>query len=211
MDNNKFEYPEFYKYPKEVVCVFKDGNKQKLILEKLENDSLIFKKYYNQKNCDCTMTSVKSLRVIDRKFNENVITLPYSVKCFFKDGTKQNLILEKIKGDSLIFKNKNGNVSCKTLHINTIEAIRILKNNMPLVSASVTTAFTIASSIGVYYALTSKKFNPIYTEDFTIDLINGTVKFLSIASLGLTSTFMVKQLINMKKTFYLNNYTIYVL
>lgn len=53
-----------YQLPLKLICKFKDGKKQNLILENIENDTLRFKKYYNQQNFDCTINSIKYIKVI---------------------------------------------------------------------------------------------------------------------------------------------------
>lgn len=56
-----------YQLPLRIICKFKEGKAQKLILENIENDSLRFKKYYNQQNFDCTINSISSIKVISTK------------------------------------------------------------------------------------------------------------------------------------------------
>lgn len=53
-----------YRLPKSVTCTFNDGTKQRLVLEAVNGDSLIFRKYYNQQqNFDCIYSSLKKIRV----------------------------------------------------------------------------------------------------------------------------------------------------
>ncbi len=55
-------------------------------------------------------------------------TLPISVTCFFKDNSQQDLLLESVHGDSLIFKkyyNLPQNFDCK---YSSLEKIKIHKN-----------------------------------------------------------------------------------
>jgi len=51
--------------PVRMKCNFKNGISQKLILENIRNDSMIFTKYYNQQNFDCKMSDVRSVKVIE--------------------------------------------------------------------------------------------------------------------------------------------------
>ena len=52
-----------FQLPTKMVCAFKDGRVQQLILENIINDTLIFKKYYNQQNFDCTLNSILRIDV----------------------------------------------------------------------------------------------------------------------------------------------------
>jgi len=53
-----------YLLPKSVTCTFNNGTKQRLVLEKVKGDSLIFQKYYNQtQNFDCVFSSLKKIKV----------------------------------------------------------------------------------------------------------------------------------------------------
>jgi hypothetical protein len=63
-DLHKGKWLEEYTLPKSVTCTFKNGTKQRLVLEKVKGDSLIFRKYYNQQlSYDCLYSSLKKIKV----------------------------------------------------------------------------------------------------------------------------------------------------
>lgn len=50
------------KLPIAVLCKFKNGTKQNLVLESIKNDSLFFRKYYNNSQIfDCSITEIKTI------------------------------------------------------------------------------------------------------------------------------------------------------
>lgn len=126
VDSNKIK---FYKYPKEVKCEFTNGQKKLLILEKVIGDSLIFEKYYNQKNYDCVRDSVEKLDIYEKNKSTQVHTLPKKVIVYFKSGTKQKLVLEKMIGDSLFFLKQNGNTQNFDCNISDLETIVVNKED----------------------------------------------------------------------------------
>jgi len=73
-------------------------------------------------------------RIVFEKIHDNFkehlkyeYNLPVSVTCTFTDGTKKRLVLEKVKGDSLIFRkyyNQNENYDCV---LSSVTKIRIHK------------------------------------------------------------------------------------
>ncbi len=52
-----------FKLPLKMICTFNNGSSHHLILENIINDTLIFKKYYNQQNFDCTINSISWIDV----------------------------------------------------------------------------------------------------------------------------------------------------
>ena len=53
-----------YTLPKSVTCTFNDGTKQRLVLERINGDSLIFQKYYNQtQNYDCIYSALQKIKI----------------------------------------------------------------------------------------------------------------------------------------------------
>ena len=76
-DNFKVHLKKIYTLPKSVTCTFKDGTKQRLVLEKVKGDSLIFRKYYNQtQNFDCTLSSIKNIKIYNK--DEKVLYVLFS-------------------------------------------------------------------------------------------------------------------------------------
>lgn len=53
--------------PVKMKCKFTNGITQQLILETISNDSMIFKKYYNQQNFDCKTSEIKSVTVLETR------------------------------------------------------------------------------------------------------------------------------------------------
>ncbi len=50
------------KLPIAVLCKFKNGTKQNLVLEAIKNDSLFFRKYYNNSQIfDCSINEIKTI------------------------------------------------------------------------------------------------------------------------------------------------------
>jgi hypothetical protein len=64
-DSNLFApFTKEYTLPKSVHCTFKDGTQERLVLEKVKGDSLIFQKYYNKtQNYDCVFSSLKKIKI----------------------------------------------------------------------------------------------------------------------------------------------------
>ena len=65
IDPNQFApFTKVYSLPKSVTCTFNDGTKQRLVLESINGDSLIFRKYYNQtQSFDCVFSSLKKIKI----------------------------------------------------------------------------------------------------------------------------------------------------
>ena len=71
-DNFKDHLKKIYTLPKSVTCTFKNGTKQRLVLENVKGDSLIFRKYYNQKQSfDCVFSSLNAIKIYNK--NEKVL------------------------------------------------------------------------------------------------------------------------------------------
>lgn len=61
-----------YVLPKLVSCTFSNGINQQLILDKIKDDSLIFKKVNNEsQNFDCVYSSIKKIKI--HKKGENIL------------------------------------------------------------------------------------------------------------------------------------------
>ncbi len=66
-----------YTLPKSVTCTFKNGTKHRLVLERINGDSLIFRKYYNQtQNYDCVFSSLKKIKIHKKKENALYVLCP---------------------------------------------------------------------------------------------------------------------------------------
>ena len=78
VDANQFSpFKKEYTLPKSVTCTFKNGTKQRLVLEKVKGDSLIFQKYYNQpQNFDCVFSSLEKIKI--HKKDEEVLYVLFS-------------------------------------------------------------------------------------------------------------------------------------
>lgn len=203
VDSNKIK---FYKYPKEVSCEFTNGTKKRLILEKLVGDSLIFRKYYNQEIFDCIKDSVKNLHIYEKKSIDQVLTLPRKVKCVFKDGSKQSLVLEKIIGDSLIFKKTAGinkNFNC---NINAIEIIKVNKKD-----------YGSFYKIGIFTALSV--YMSYRTDQIMSQISNGDgqgfpsyIIFIAMSPLTIGSAIVsLDSIANFRENYSLKDWQIYVL
>lgn len=205
-DNMLIEKINFYKYPKEVSCEFTNGTKKRLILEKLVGDSLIFRKYYNQEIFDCIKDSVKNLHIYEKKSIDQVLTLPRKVKCIFKDGSKQNLVLEKIIEDSLIFKKVAGINKNFNYNINAIEIIKVNKKD-----------FGLFYKIGIFSALSV--YMSYQTDQIMSQISKGVgqgfppyIIFIAMSPLTIGSAIIsLVSIANIRKNYPLKDWRIYVL
>lgn len=84
-----------FKLPLKMICYFKDGKTQKLILEDIINDTLTFKKYYNQQNFDCTINSISwiEVRSSQKVFQNTLFSVSVAATLTFASLTAWGLLL----------------------------------------------------------------------------------------------------------------------